>query len=72
MPVILPFQIPCTHKDVIVTILTDDFSFVQNLYEEEKMELFSEITFNMYRASSLYYVAATSRGNVLANGNSSK
>lgn len=52
-----------------MVVTTKNMSFVQNLYEAEKIELISEFTFHTYRDASLFSLTAASRGNILDVGN---
>lgn len=48
LPSILSYHIPRTPEEVVYNVSADDSSFVQNLSEAKKMQLLSEVTFNMY------------------------
>lgn len=71
MPSIFPFRIACTLDEVVV-VSTKDLSFDENLYEMKKMELLSEVTYNMYQASSLFYLEDVAISDVVHAGNHSK
>lgn len=53
-------------------VSTKDMSIVRNLSEVEKIELVCEITYNIYRASSLFPMVSYGKGDILATGNPSK
>lgn len=72
MHIILRFWLTRTLEEAADVVLTEELSFVQNLFKEEKMELLYEITYNMYHESSQFSLVVASRGNVLADGNPSK
>lgn len=58
-----------TLKEVVNVVSMGDFSFVQNLYEEKKIDFLSKVPYNMYRASSLISLSTTSRGDIFLGGN---
>lgn len=53
-------QISRTPKEVVTTTSTSDLSFVQSLPEGEKMELVSELTHNMFKATSIFSLVSIS------------
>lgn len=52
-------------------MFTKDLSFIQNLFEDEKMKLHIEVTFYTYQTTSFSFVATCKR-DVLDVGNTSK
>lgn len=65
-------QFSCIPEEATPTVSTSDLTFVENIYEADKLEIFSKITFHMYCASSLFSLSSIGRGDVLAHGNPSK
>lgn len=61
-----------TLKKVVNIVLTLDLSFVQNLFEVEKMNLVYEVTHNMYQVAYLFDLVADGRRDIMATGNTSK
>lgn len=61
-----------TLKKVVNIVLTLDLSFVQNLFEVEKMNLVYEVTHNMYQVACLFDLVADGRRDIMAIGNTSK
>lgn len=72
MPAILPSRIPHTLEEVVVVVITEDLSLIQNLSEDENMKLLSQITFHTYWAASLFSLATVDRCEVLALHNPTK
>lgn len=54
IPSIIPSRLTRTLEEFNVVVWAEDLSFVQKLYEEKKMDIFSKVIFNMYQASSLF------------------
>lgn len=53
-------------------MFAEDLSVVQKFYEENKMKIIFEVTYYTYRVATIFSLATTGRGNVLAVGNHSK
>lgn len=68
-----------TLEEVVNIVSTLDLSFVQNIFEVEKMNLVYEVTHNMYQVACLFYQVAclfdlvvVGRRDIVATGNTSK
>lgn len=68
----LPSRILLTLEEVVVVVITEDLSLIQNLFEDENMKLLSQITFHTYQVASLFSLATADRGEVLALENPTK
>lgn len=64
--VIHPSQISHTLGEVVADVFANDLPFVQNLSEAEKMKLLFKVNFHTYQPASLFSLATTERGYVLA------
>lgn len=61
---VLSSRLARTQEEVVTIILMLGLSFVQNLSMEVKMEILSEVTRTMFRATSLLSLVSTSQGSV--------
>lgn len=66
IPYILSSQFPHTLEDGTAIVLTLDLSFVQNLPEEDKMELASYLTHNMFKVGNIFSLVSVGQSDVLA------
>lgn len=52
---LLPAWVPCIFEKLVATVFVEDFSFVQNILEGNKIELIYEVTYILAR-HLLYYL----------------